>query len=129
MNDQERFESMEKLKGILESVTLLRASLNIHGPDQHGQDALVQAWDVALDLQRQLCTQTVIEGFRDDALEQAARVWDLIVECGLAPDDTQLANIGYACELTAVKIKKYQRLVNYAAQVDVLIGPATTEGV
>lgn len=128
MNDQERFENMEKLKGILESVTLLRASLNAQGPDLQMQGALIQVWDVSQDLQRQLCSQAVIEGFRDDALEQATRVWDLIIECGLAPDDTQLANIGYACELTAEKIKKYQRMVNYAAQLERLTGAATTEG-
>lgn len=127
MNSTERLIDMEKLDDILKSVNQLRVSLAQQGNKQ-ADCALVQMWDVTQDLQRRLCTQTVLESMRDDALQQAARVHELVMECDLVPNDRQVASVGYACDLAADKIKKYQRMANYAARMEVLSGAAVKEG-
>jgi len=127
MNSSERLVNMEKLDGILKSVNQLRVSLATQGCP--GADAsLIQMWDTTQDLQRRLCNQAVLEAMRDDALQQAKRVYELAVECGIAPDDRKVASVGFACELAIEKIEKHQRMVNYSAQMEVLSGGAATEG-
>jgi len=115
------------LDGILKSVNQLRVSLATQG--EPGADAsLVQVWDVTQDLQRRLCNQAVLEAMRDDALQQVKRAHELAMECGVAPHNLAVNCVGMACELAAEKIKKYQRVVNYSAQMEVLSGRAATEG-
>ena len=133
MNSSERLVNMEKLDGILKSVNQLRVSLATQG-DPGADGALVQVWDVTRDLQRRLCNQDVLEALRLealrlDALQQVKRVSELAIEWGVAPTDRALKCGGYACELAAEKIKKYQRMLNYSAQMEVLSGGAATEGV
>lgn len=127
MNGTQRLSNMEKLDDILKSVNQMRAAMATQG--EHGADsALLQVWDVSQDLQRRLCTRSALEAMRDDALQQAMRVHELILECDLVPNDRQVASVGYACDLAADKIKKYQRMASYAAQLEVLSGAAVEEG-
>lgn len=123
----ERIVNLERLESLRKLVNQLRASLSTQGLPE-ADSSLIQIWDVTQELQRTLCNQGVTEGFRSDALAQAARVCELIFECDLLPDDRQFANIGYACDLAAEKIKHYQRMANFAAQLEALTGEAITEG-
>ena len=126
MNSTERLSNMEKLDDILKSVNQLRVAMATQG--EPGADGcLLQVWDVTQDLQRLLCTRNVLEAMRDDALQQAMRVHELIMECDLVPDDRQVASVGYACDLAADKIKHYQRMVNFAAQLEALTGEPIKE--
>lgn len=127
MNASERINNLERLESLRKLVNQLRASLSTQGLPE-ADSSLIQIWDVTQELQRTLCSQAVIEGFRRDALAQAARVCELIHECDLFPDDIQFASIGYACDLAAEKIKHYQRMANFAAQLEALTGEPITEG-
>jgi hypothetical protein len=127
MNASERIVNLERLESLCKLVNQLRVSLPTQGC--HEADySLIQIWDTSQELQRMLCNQAVIEGFRRDAMAQSARVCELIFECDLFPDDRQFASIGYACDLAAEKIKHYQRMANFAAQLEALTGEPITEG-
>lgn len=116
MDNTERLNNLERLEAILKNVSQLRVALAIQGQQDADPD-MRQIWDGVQALQRTLCNQAVLEGYHIDALEQANRVWELILEWVMAPDDLQFASIGYACDLAAEKIKRYQRMVGYAQQV------------
>ena len=126
MNASERIVNLERLESLRKLVNQLRVALSTRGY-QEADPSLIQIWDATQELQRTLCSQAVIEGFRKDALAQSARVCELIFECDLFPDDRQFASIGYACDLVAEKIKHYQRMANFAAQLEALTGEAIKE--
>ena len=124
MNDTKIVEFQQQLENIRMQVGAMKANT----PDQDLQLILAGLWDGAVDLQRRLSRPDLIEGYRADAVAQANRVYDLVLECMGQPDEQQLASIGYASDLAASKTKLYQQMVNHAAQVAVLTGMAATEG-
>ena len=126
MNATERIDNLDRLESIRKLVNQIRVSVAKQGMPE-ADPAVLQIWDVTQQLQRTLCTQAVIERYRQDALAQAERVFELIRECDLFPDDIQFASIGYACDLAADKIKHYQRMVNFAAQLEALTGEPIKE--
>lgn len=128
MTIQEIQHTMTQLETIQSDARTLRATVAEQAPDLDIQPVLTRIWTVSMDLKRRLCTRKTVDGYRDDAMAQVARVWELAGECGLDPDDLQFVSIGYACDLAAEKIKHYQRMVNFAAQLEALTGEPITEG-
>ncbi|MDD2467723.1 MAG: hypothetical protein PHI97_27400 [Desulfobulbus sp.] len=78
---------------------------------------LQHVWDITQELQRKTAHSAIVHGLCCEALDQVARVSDLITECEGVPDAQQLASIGIAGELMAEKIKLYQEMSRHAAHV------------
>lgn len=95
---------------------LMRSTRWMSRPDVVVQANLGHIWDVAQDLQRRIAQPAVVKGMCCDALDQVARVYDLVTECEGVPNGEQLTSIGYACDLAAEKIKLYQQMARHAAQ-------------
>ncbi len=126
MNSSERIMVLEKLSGIIKSTNQLLAGPCVVDIDRADAE-LLEIYDAAIELQNRICNQAVVDGYLNDALEQATRVRDLIVESGRAPDERQLASIGYANEITGLKIKEYQRVADFNDQLQALNHPAVEE--
>ncbi len=107
---------MEKLGGIVKSVYQLRMTLGA-GSGEAVDAALAQIGEITQGLQRTLCDQAIVENYKQEAIRQATRVAELVGECGSEPDERQFASIGYACDLAVARIREYQQMVNYAAQL------------
>ena len=101
MNGEKIVEIHQQLANIRQQVGTMKAKT----PDQNLQLILAGLWDGAVDLQRGISCPDLIEGYRADAVAQANRVYDLVLECMGQPDEDQLASIGYASDLVASKIK------------------------
>jgi len=105
----------------IEEITAVMAALMVSTRFMSRCDTVVQAklthvWDVTQDLQRRAAHPAIVQGLCCDALDQVARVFDLITECEGVPNSQQLASIGFAGELMAEKIKIYQQMSRHAAQ-------------
>ncbi len=68
-------------------------------------------------LRIELTSDKIIEGYRADAINQAARVAELIQEAGASPDHKTLLSIGMACELATLKLNEYREIHAFANQV------------
>jgi hypothetical protein len=76
-------------------------------------DALARIWDVACDLQRRIELPVVVAGCRQDAVDQLARLYELLAEGTVsALDDRQLCGLGWACDLAQERIETYRRMAN-----------------
>lgn len=74
-------------------------------------EALARIWEVACELQRRIELPILTAGCRRDAVDQLARLYELLSEGTLgALDDRQLAGLACACELAQEKIAIYQRM-------------------
>lgn len=125
MTNHDTQHILTQLETIQDDAMTLRLAVAGQASPLDIESALARIWAVSVALQRRLCTSRTVAGYREDALAQVARVWELAGECGLAPDDRQLAGLGYACDLAAAKVKKYQRIANHSARLEVLTGVAT----
>lgn len=70
-------------------------------------------------LQVELTSDTIIGGYRTDAISQIQRVHELIEEAGPSPDGQALQAIGLATELAARKITDYREMCTFAEQTGV----------
>jgi len=125
MNGTKRIVSMEKIRSILNSVSQLRMTLGAGGEKEDA--ALEQIWDITQELQKTICDQTIVENFKQAAINQVTRVAELVRECGKTPNELQFKSLGYACDLAAERIREYQRMFSYAAQLQELENEDTTE--
>lgn len=126
---QEVLKMQEKLEEIGKSVSALMNANWVLVSSPMAREKLIKIWDVTQNLQRQLSRTDLLTGYRNDAIDQAARVMDLMFECEMHPDDDQLTSIGYACDLAQTKIKTYQQVASHAARVELSTGVAATEEV
>jgi hypothetical protein len=107
-------EQIVEVQGQLEAIkaganTLLHANW-IEAPDPALQAQLVRIWETAQELQLQLAQPGALEGYRQDALEQIARVYELIGEYNQAPDSGRLVQLRLSLELAADRIDTYQQV-------------------
>jgi len=122
---QEVLKMQESLAEIDKNVSALMNAVLASSPMV--REKLVKIWDVTQGLQRRLSQPDLLTGYKNDAIDQAARVADLLFECEMNPDDDQLASIGYACDLAQTKIKTYQQVKGHAARIELVTGMAATE--
>jgi len=124
MNAQETLLMHKQVEDIGKKATGLMHVNWTTGSDPVIHRALTKIWDAAQTMHRRLSRPDVVTGYRNDAIAQAERVKELMMESGYDPDDSQLASIGYACDLAMAKIKIYQRMAAHAAQAELLAGAA-----
>ena len=119
MNGSEVLKMQQQLDEIITAAnTLKRSTQWIRRPDMVVlQSNLSHVWNVTLELQRRVAHPAMVHGLCCDALDQVARVYDLITECDGVPDGQQLKSIGFAMEVAAERIKFYQQMSQHAAQV------------
>jgi len=127
MNNRERLESLEKIDDIMRDVCQLQVSTSELG-NSDTEEKLVDIWQTTQAIQRTLCNREVVTCYRQDALAQAARVCDLIIEGGPDPDERQLASIGYASDVLAERIKEYRKVVQLQQRIEALPTEAAMEG-
>ena len=124
---QEVLKMQESLAEICKNVGTLMNADWVLVSSPMVREKLVKIWDVTQGLQRRLSQPDVLTGYKNDAIDQAARVADLLHECEMNPDDDQLDSIGYACDLAQTKIKTYQQVKGHAARIELVTGMAATE--
>lgn len=71
-----------------------------------------------LAIQTRVAHPAVMRGLCCEALNQVAHVYDLITECEGVPNQQQLTSIGFACELAADRIRRYQQMSRHAANIN-----------
>lgn len=125
---QEVLKMQEDLAEISKNVGTLMNADWVLVSSPMAREKLIKIWDVTQGLQRRLSQPDLLTGYKNDAIDQAARVADLLYECEMNPDDDQLTSIGYACDLAQAKIKTYQQVKGHAARVEMVTGVAATEG-
>ncbi len=126
MNNRERLESLEKIEDIMRNVCHLQVTTE--KMDDNTDEQLIEIWQTTQAMQRKLCNRDVVACYRQDALAQATRVCDLVIEAGTDPDERQLASIGYASDVLAERIKEYRRVVQMQQRIEAQPEAAAKEG-
>lgn len=128
MDARDMMEMNEQLEKIRASVDALRqGDLSRSAASGALEAQLVRIWDISADLQRHIIRPVVLDGYRQDALEQIGRVNELLYDLGNKPDDRQLIGFGLACDLVQQKVNTWQRMANFAACTEIITGLAASE--
>lgn len=86
------------------------------------QGELDRIWDESCLIHKQLCEERQILGYWEDAVEQATRVCEMILDFGDDPTHEQLLCLGMANELLGQRIKEYKIVATMAAQFELITG-------